>query len=185
MARLLLEEDESRPPQRLATNRQLVALREVEHPVAADSEHREIGRHGVSRDRLRRLVADDEHAAARIDGKRARRESMRVDVLNERRLAGLLIDPEYGDVVRSSRCRTAIGDVDELSVRMHVKRARSLPRLDAGAVGERGLVEQRFRGQRALVYAEHLESVLGLERQERPRAGGVKVEMTRSKSDSV
>ena len=103
---------------------------------------------------------------------------MRIDVLNQRRLTGLLVDAEDGDIVRASRSQSAsICNVHELTVWMEVNRAGSLARLDAGTVRECGFAEQRCRTQRPFCYPEHLESVLCLQCEERPRTRWMKVEM--------
>src|SRR5262245_44620464 len=100
-----------------------MALHEVEHAVAADAEQREIGGNDRRRvalaDRRGALIADNEQATRGIEGKGPRREAVCIGILNERGLAGRLVDPEHRDLVPpAGRWRTAVADVDEPSAGM-------------------------------------------------------------------
>src|SRR5207237_3186210 len=113
------------------------------------------------------------------------RESLRVHVLDGRRLAAFLIDAEHRDVVRPVRRRAAIADVDELAIRVNVNGAGRLPGDLTAAIRKRALAEDRFGAQPVGCPSEHIERILRFERQIHPRAGRVKVEMPGAKPDSI
>ena len=79
-----LASDDAHPPQRLAPDRDVMALHEGEGAIAADAEHGEIGgnrgRRAAVADRHGALIADNEQATRRIEGEGPRRETARVDV---------------------------------------------------------------------------------------------------------
>src|SRR5688572_10519724 len=141
--------DDSHPPQRLAGDRDVVALHKGECSSTPNAEHREIGGHQLRGTTLadghRILVSDDEQAAGGVERERPRRKAACVDILDERGLAGRLVDPEDSDLVAPARRRAAVADIDELSTRMHVDRAGRLPWSDTTSVRQRACAERRCR----------------------------------------
>src|SRR5207253_3691645 len=73
----LWQGDETRPPERLAADREILTADELELTVGANPEQRHVRGDGVGC----RLVTDGEHAPLGIERERARRESVRVHVL--------------------------------------------------------------------------------------------------------
>lgn len=79
----------------------------------------------------------DQQAPARVDMERAAVDAVRLGVIDQRRLAGLLVDQVGRQVVFSAdedllavdlrRGVGAIGDVDNMAVRVHVHGPRRLP----------------------------------------------------------
>ena len=83
-----------------------------------------------------RILATTSDAAARVDAEGAQLNAAAVEVLNERRLAGGLIDRKHGNAVLAagrefsragSRSRKgAVGQIDEFAVGMNVDRSGAL-----------------------------------------------------------
>ena len=167
----------------------VVALHEGECSVTPNAKHREIGgdeRHRPAlADGHRVLVADDEQAAGGVEREGPWCEAACVDVLDERRLACRLVDPEDRDFVEPARRRAPVADIDELPTRMHVDRADRLPWSDTTSVRQRACAERRRRLEPVVTPPVRLESVLRLERQEHPRTRRVEVEMASAEADAV
>src|SRR5258708_38241761 len=80
----------------------------------------------------------DQQASAWIDREGAQLNSAPIDVLDQSRLAGRLVDREHRDAVFAAReywlafdidgRRGTIGEIDEAAIGVHVDRAGSLPR---------------------------------------------------------
>src|SRR5579862_1740126 len=133
---------DSHPEHILCAYVQVVLAREIELAVALYAEDGKAGGDGAhssraAHDKLHH-VGRDENLAARVESKRARVNSARVRVLDQRRLAGLLVDREHSDAVLSAdehrlpleirRAARSIRDVHILPARMHVNRPERLPR---------------------------------------------------------
>src|SRR4029079_316368 len=145
-----------------------------------------LGRRVAFADRYRALVADDEQAARCVERKRARREPARVGVLNERRLACRLVDPEHRDLVaRADARRAPIADVNELPVRVDVNGAGRLLLVVLVAVGKGAYAEERGWLQPLVGSSVDLKLILRLERQKHPRTRRMEVQMARTVAHAV
>src|SRR5215831_8672447 len=91
------------PEHRRAADLDVVLSHEGELAVVANAEDRQTGRDGPDRVAVShihgKIVLGHQHAATRIDVKRARMDGTRLDVLDRRRLAAGLIDRVHHDAV--------------------------------------------------------------------------------------
>ena len=104
---------------------------------------------------------------------RAAVHALRVGVIDQRRLAGLLVDAvgcdgvfapdEDGLALKLRRGVGAIDAVHDVTMRMHVHGARGLPGADVMGPRQRLGPEPRRWRQRVAVEREHVQLVLALE----------------------
>ena len=105
-------------------------------------------------------------------------DAVRVDVLDQVRLAGRLVDRIDRQRILAGRTGGAVGDIDGATVRMHVHRADRLAR--DRRTPQRVLAKARRRPTaRHSCEFEHVERVLPLQRHIDPRLRRMEIQMPR------
>src|SRR5271168_34970 len=137
-------------------------------------------------------IGGDQHASARVEREGPRMKSVRVHVLNKRRLAGTAVDRKYGDVVFPSEVNLltleighrvgSIGDIDIPPIRVHMHRSRELSGPEIARLGQSVLAENGLRIEAVVLQPEDVDLVLALERDVDPGLRRMKIEMSRSEA---
>src|SRR4029077_15887221 len=118
--------------------------------------------------------------------------SSRVDILDQRRLACVLIDRERSDAVLSpckdgfslevSRAARSIGQVHEPAIRMDMDCPQRLSRPNVPGFGQGILGEQRILAPCPVFqFLKNVELVLSFQRNKNPPPGRVKIQMANLK----
>src|SRR6266478_7488313 len=150
---------------------------------------------GAVAHRERDLARGDQHTSGRIEPEGAQRDAATVDVPNQGRLAGRLVDRERRDAVLAARKYLlafelhrgggAVGKIERAAVGVHVDRPGALACRRLG-VGERLLDEDGLTGEAGRRIAPvDVKLILALDRHVDPGLGGVEVEMPRAEMHAV
>src|SRR5258708_21930133 len=156
---LLRQRDHAAPELVFAAHVHIVLAHEVELAVGTDAVNREAGGErldsGAVAYREWNLARCDQHASSRIQPEGAQRNAAAVDVLDQRRLAGRLVDRERRDAVLATskhllafelhRGGGAVGNIERAALGIDVNGPGTPPRRRLG-VGERLLDKDRLAG---------------------------------------
>src|SRR5260221_75166 len=150
---------------------------------------------GAVAHRERDLARGDQHTSGRIEPEGAQRDAATVDVPNQGRLAGRLVDRERRDAVLAARKYLpafelhrgggAVGKIERAAVGVYVDRPDALACRRLG-VGERLLDEDGLTGEAGRRIAPvDVKLVLALDRHVDPGLRGVEVQMPRAEMHAV
>src|SRR6266403_1242963 len=195
------QQDDPHPEQRLAATRlNVIFVCEIELPIVSHSKGDQTCRHspyvGSIAHQEWHLVTRDQNPPARVEGKRARAHPSRIDFLNQRRLAGRLIDRKdsYGvfsagknlTALEIGRAGGPIGQIHKLAGGVHVDCPRDLHGPNVRWVRQSFIDEQRLGAGRAIAqFPVDLDLVLTLERKEDPGLSWMKIKMPRLKIETA
>src|SRR5271169_341279 len=157
-----LTSDHAHPKHRLVSDIDVVFVDEVEPAAVVDPKDGQARWHGAQGFTVLHKewhdVRGDQQAAARVDMKSPTVNTVRVDVLDQTRLAGRRVDRIHREIVFSAGrdalarefrgCGGAIDCVDEAPVGMHVNGAGNLASPDIAWLGQGVLADDGCRRQR-------------------------------------
>src|SRR5262249_53860616 len=142
------------------------------------------------------LIGHDEDTAGRIEREGPGLESLRVFVLDQRRLTGVRAQREDGDVVlaagenrprrrplaESAHSVVAIGEIEEAAVGMHVDRADTLLRLHVRRIPQGFLGVDRLFAERAALELVDMQLVAALDSDIDQGLGRMEIDVARTEA---